>query len=48
VFLIQSAGIEEQDAPKKFIRIKRPVTVKDGDKVAGFVPFFGVKFCLKI
>ncbi|WP_373097367.1 UDP-3-O-acyl-N-acetylglucosamine deacetylase, partial [Zhongshania sp.] len=34
VFLIQSAGIEEQNAPKKFIRIKRPVTVKDGDKVA--------------
>ncbi|MGJ8687413.1 MAG: UDP-3-O-acyl-N-acetylglucosamine deacetylase, partial [Spongiibacteraceae bacterium] len=43
VFLIQSAGIEEQDAAKKFIRIKRPVTVKDGDKVASFLPFDGFK-----
>ena len=39
VFLIQSAGIEEQSAPKKFIRIKRKVTVEDGDKVASFLPF---------
>ena len=32
VFLIQSAGIEEQNAPKRFIRIKKPVKVEDGDK----------------
>ena len=31
VFLLQSAGIEEQDAPKKFIRILKPVEVRDGD-----------------
>ena len=34
VFLIQSAGIQEQDAPKRFVRIKRPLQVRDGDKYA--------------
>src|SRR5262249_28089952 len=34
VFLIQSAGIEEQPAPKKFIRIKKTIEVKDGSKFA--------------
>ncbi len=43
VFLIQSAGIEEQDAPKKFIRIKERVDVSDGDKWARFEPFDGFK-----
>ena len=43
VFLIQSAGIEEQDASKRFIRIKRPVQVEAGDKVARFEPFDGFK-----
>lgn len=43
VFLVQSAGIEEQDAPKKFIRIKKPVRVEDGDKWAQFDPFEGFK-----
>lgn len=43
VFLIQSAGIEEQNAPKKFIRIKHPVMVEDGDKWARFDPFHGFK-----
>ena len=32
VFLIQSAGVEEQEAPKRFIRVKREVEVEDGDK----------------
>lgn len=48
VFLIQSAGIEEQDAPKKFIRIKKAITVKDGDKVASFLPFDGFKVSFTI
>ncbi len=48
VFLIQSAGIEEQDAAKQFIRIKRPVVVKDGDKVASFLPFDGFKVSFTI
>lgn len=43
VFLLQSAGIEHQNAPKKFIRIKRKVRVEDGDKWAEFVPFEGFK-----
>lgn len=43
VFLIQSAGVEEQNAPKRFIRILEPVEVRDGDKVARFEPFDGFK-----
>ncbi|MCP5313083.1 MAG: UDP-3-O-acyl-N-acetylglucosamine deacetylase [Chromatiaceae bacterium] len=43
VFLIQSAGVEEQNVAKKFIRIKSPVEVRDGDKVARFEPFKGFK-----
>jgi UDP-3-O-[3-hydroxymyristoyl] N-acetylglucosamine deacetylase len=43
VFLIQSAGIEEQNRPKRFIRIKREVAVEDGDKFARFEPFDGFK-----
>jgi UDP-3-O-[3-hydroxymyristoyl] N-acetylglucosamine deacetylase len=43
VFLIQSAGIEEQGAAKKFIKVKRTVEVRDGDKVARLEPFFGFK-----
>ncbi|MGH8561687.1 MAG: UDP-3-O-acyl-N-acetylglucosamine deacetylase, partial [Nevskiales bacterium] len=43
VFLIQSAGIQEQDSPKKFIRIKQPVLVQDGDKWARFDPYDGFK-----
>ncbi|NOZ54635.1 MAG: UDP-3-O-acyl-N-acetylglucosamine deacetylase [Gammaproteobacteria bacterium] len=48
VFLVQSAGIEEQNAPKKFIRIKRSVVVKDGDKWARFDPFEGFKVSFQI
>ena len=43
VFLLQSAGIEEQDAPKKFIRVKRPVTIEQEGKKATFKPFDGFK-----
>ncbi|MEZ5465977.1 MAG: UDP-3-O-acyl-N-acetylglucosamine deacetylase [Lysobacteraceae bacterium] len=43
VFLIQSAGIEEQSVPKRFVRIKKTLTVKDGDKWARFEPFDGFK-----
>jgi UDP-3-O-[3-hydroxymyristoyl] N-acetylglucosamine deacetylase len=43
VFLLQSAGIFEQDAPKKFVRVKRPVTVKQDGKEATFKPFDGFK-----
>jgi UDP-3-O-[3-hydroxymyristoyl] N-acetylglucosamine deacetylase len=43
VFLIQSAGIVEQNAPKRFIRIKKTVTVEEKDKWARFEPFDGFK-----
>ena len=43
VFLLQSAGIEEQDAPKRFIRVLKEVEVRDGDKVARFTPCDGYR-----
>ncbi|MBW3550905.1 MAG: UDP-3-O-acyl-N-acetylglucosamine deacetylase [Proteobacteria bacterium] len=43
VFLLQSAGIAEQEAPKRFIRIIHPVEVRDGDKVARFEPHHGFR-----
>lgn len=48
VFLIQSAGIVEQDAPKKFIRIKREIAVSDGDKMACFRPYDGFRISFTI
>jgi UDP-3-O-[3-hydroxymyristoyl] N-acetylglucosamine deacetylase len=48
VFLLQSAGVEEQLAPKRFIRIKKPVRVEDGDKWAEFRPFNGFKVNFEI
>lgn len=43
VFLLQSAGIAEQDAPKRFMRILKPVEVRDGDKIARFEPYEGYR-----
>ena len=43
VFLLQSAGIVEQDAPKRYLRILLPVEVNDGDKWARFDPYDGFK-----
>ena len=43
VFLLQSAGVAEQDAPKRFIRILKDVEVRDGDKVARFTPYDGYR-----
>ena len=48
VFLIQSAGIEEQKATKRFIRIKRKLKIADGDKWACFEPFNGFKVTFTI
>ena len=48
VFLIQSAGIVEQNAAKKFIRIKKTVRVEDGDKWVEFKPFNGFKVSFQI
>ena len=43
VFLIQSAGIEEQQASKSFIRITKPVCLRQGDKSVTLEPFNGFK-----
>jgi len=43
VFLIQSAGVQEQNSPKRFIRIRESLMVEDGDKWARFEPFEGFK-----
>ncbi|GAB3508743.1 UDP-3-O-acyl-N-acetylglucosamine deacetylase [Pseudoxanthomonas daejeonensis] len=43
VFLLQSAGVAEQDAPKRFIRILKDVEVREGDKVARFTPYDGYR-----
>jgi UDP-3-O-[3-hydroxymyristoyl] N-acetylglucosamine deacetylase len=48
VFLIQSAGIEEQSAAKRFIRILKPVEVRLDDKWARFDPFDGFRVSFKI
>jgi UDP-3-O-[3-hydroxymyristoyl] N-acetylglucosamine deacetylase len=43
IFLLQQAGITEPDAPKKFLKIKKLVEVKDGDKWVKFEPYHGFK-----
>ena len=48
VFLLQSAGVEEQAVPKKFIRILKTVEVRDGDKWARFEPHRGYKLTMSI
>lgn len=48
VFLLQSAGVEEQAKAKRFFRIRRPVEVRDGDKWARFEPYDGFKVAFEI
>ncbi|MBT6115811.1 MAG: UDP-3-O-acyl-N-acetylglucosamine deacetylase, partial [Porticoccaceae bacterium] len=48
VFLLQSAGIREQDAAKKFIRVTRDVTIQQDDKAVTFKPFDGFKVNFEI
>ncbi|WP_198266311.1 UDP-3-O-acyl-N-acetylglucosamine deacetylase [sulfur-oxidizing endosymbiont of Gigantopelta aegis] len=48
VFLLQSAGIVEQPAAKRFIRIKRNVMVEEGDKWVRFEPYEGFKVSFNI
>jgi UDP-3-O-[3-hydroxymyristoyl] N-acetylglucosamine deacetylase len=48
VFLLQSAGIEQQSAPKRFIRVVKPVQVEEGDKWARLVPHDGFRVNLEI
>ncbi len=48
VFLVQSAGIAEQSAPKRFMRIKKKIRLEEGDKWACFEPFEGFKVSFAI
>jgi UDP-3-O-[3-hydroxymyristoyl] N-acetylglucosamine deacetylase len=48
VLLIQQAGIEEQGAPKRFLRVKKRVEVKQGDKWARLEPYEGYKLSFSI
>lgn len=48
VFLLQQAGIEEQNAAKRFIRIKKSVRFEDGDKWAEFKPYNGFRMDFEI
>jgi len=48
IFLIESAGIEEQDASKKFLRIKKKIRVEDGEKFAEFKPYNGYRISFEI
>jgi UDP-3-O-[3-hydroxymyristoyl] N-acetylglucosamine deacetylase len=48
VFLIQSAGVHEQPAPKRFIRIKKKVEIEEGDKWVRFEPLDGFKVSFTI
>jgi UDP-3-O-[3-hydroxymyristoyl] N-acetylglucosamine deacetylase len=43
VFLLQSAGVVEQKAPKRYLRVRAPVEVRDGDKWARFEPHAGFR-----
>lgn len=48
VFLIQAAGIVEQEAPKRFVRVIKPVQVRDGDKWAKLEPHEGFRLAFSI
>ena len=48
LFLIESAGIIEQEAARKFVIIKKVVEVREGDKLARLEPFFGFKLDFRI
>jgi UDP-3-O-[3-hydroxymyristoyl] N-acetylglucosamine deacetylase len=46
--LLQQAGLEEQPAPKRFLRVKRVVEVRDGDKWARLEPYEGLRLSFSI
>ena len=48
VFLIQSAGIVELNAAKKFVRVLKPVEIREGDKLARLEPYFGFRLRFSI
>ena len=46
--LLEEAGIEEQDAPKKIIRVKKPVEIQEGDKFVRLLPYESAQFDFRI
>src|SRR3954463_10998510 len=48
VFLLQSAGIEEQAAPKRYVRVLEPIEIQQGDKKVRLEPFNGFKVAFSI
>ena len=48
VFLLQQAGVEELNVPKRFIRVKKPIRIEDGDKWAEILPHNGFKMDFEI
>ena len=48
VYLLQSAGMLEQAAPKRFLRMLKPVEITDGDKWVRLEPYFGFKVSFEI
>jgi UDP-3-O-[3-hydroxymyristoyl] N-acetylglucosamine deacetylase len=48
VYLIQSAGLQEQEAPKRYLRVMKKVRVEEGDKWAEFTPYEGYRLSFMI
>lgn len=48
IYLLQSVGLEEQAAPKRFVRVLRPIEVRQGDKWARLTPYDGFRLSFSI
>ena len=48
IFLLQDAGIVEQNAQKKFLKIKKEIAINDSGKSVKFMPYDGFKVALTI
>lgn len=48
IYLLQSAGLEELNVPKRYLRVRRPVRVEEGDKWAAFSPYDGFRLTFRI
>lgn len=48
MYLLQSGGLVQQEAPRKYLRIKQPIQVGEGDKYARFTPYEGYRLSFGI